>query len=178
MSSPSLNMHLILPNWQFKKATTVETGKVFSSKAKKKKKKDLGIISIITSSQNDHQLWKRIAPRPLPKPRDSVPITLLKGQQSLPQQITAEEEKSLGGFRTCSHLEMLILTQNGRKVPWICRRGVNWESQVVPLVKDPPVPEMLIAQTEKKKISTLTRYVNLSILAKETVTLPGLQVLG
>lgn len=37
---------------------------------------------------------------------------------------------------------------------------------MVPLVKDPPVPEILIAQTEKEKLSTLTRYVNLSIFSK------------
>jgi len=49
------------------------------------------------------------------------------------------------------------------KCPGICRTGGNWESQIVHLVRDPPFPEILIAQTEKEKISTLTRYINLSI---------------
>lgn len=71
-----------------------ETGKVFSSKAKGKK--DLGIISIITLSQNDHQVWKRIAPPPLPKPSRSVPIVLLKGSKAFLRVSPQREEPSEG----------------------------------------------------------------------------------
>lgn len=154
MSSPSLNMHLILPNWQFKKATTAETGKVFSSKAKKK---DLGIISIITLSRNDHRLWKCSAPPPLPKPRDLVPITFLKRQQSLPWWFTTARSslQSLQRGQDLLPFANLKIDTNGSKVPWTFRTGVSQESQIVPLLEDPLFLKCSLHRLKKKKFPHL-----------------------
>lgn len=169
MSSPSLNMHLILPNWQFKKATTAETGKVFSSKAKKKKK-NLGIISIITLSRNDHRLWKCRAPPPLPKPRDLVPITFLKEQQSLPWWFTAARRESSEGSGLAPICKFKDLNRNGSEEPQTFRTGISEESQKVLLLKNPLFLKYSLYRLKKKRKFTVTKYVNLSIFIKNPQT--------